>query len=101
MTLGISVDPLLLGSAAGTEGAGAASMGAAGSGAAPAITTVLPAGGDSVSAAAAAALNARGAATMGALAEFIAMRQNFAATIGVNGASYAGTEVMNTAAIAI
>ena len=101
MTLPISVDPALLGVSAATETAGAASMEGAGAGAAPAISAVLPAGSDSVSAAAAAALNARGAATMGALTEFVAMRQLFATTVGVNGASYAGQEALNVAAVLI
>ena len=101
MTLPISVDPALLGATAGAESAGAASMAGAGAGASPAITAVLPSGSDTVSAAAAAALNARGAATMGALSEFVAMRQMFASTVGVSGASYGLTEALNAAAITI
>lgn len=95
MTLPILVDPALLGTAAATESAGAASIAGASAAAAPTITAVLPPGIDEVSVGAAAALNARGAATTGVLAEFTAMRGMFADNVGVSGASYAGVEIAN------
>jgi len=76
-------------------------MGGAGTGAAPAITGLVPAGSDSVSRIAAEALRARGAATMGAVTQFAAMRELFAATVGLNGVGYAASEFLNTVALTI
>ena len=91
------VDPGMLGAAASTETAGAATMAAASAAAAPAISGVLPPGVDSVSVRAAAVLNARGAETTGILADYIAMRGLFARAIGSSGATYSTVEAINAA----
>ncbi|HZA10650.1 PE family protein [Mycobacterium sp.] len=101
MTLPILVDPALLGVSAGVEHAGTATMAAASGVATPVISTVLPAGADAVSIGAAEALNARGAATAGALTEFVAMREMFADTLGLSGVSYALREALNTIAVTV
>jgi hypothetical protein len=101
MTLPISVDPALLGSASAVEGAGAATMAGVGAGAAPAITAVLPAGVDSVSTLASTVLSQRGAATIAALTEYVTQRQMFASTVGLSGASYGLTELLNTVALTV
>ena len=81
------VDPAILGAAASETG-GAATMAAAAAAAAATISAVMPPGADDVSVRAAAALIARGAATTGILAEYIAMREMFAGAIGTSGATY-------------
>lgn len=95
------VDPALLGVAASTETAGAATMASASAAAAPAISGVLPPGCDSVSVRAAAVLNARGAETTGILADYIAMRGLFAGAIGSSGATYSAVEGINAATAAL
>ncbi|MFZ0835096.1 MAG: PE family protein [Mycobacterium sp.] len=89
------VDPALLGAAASTETAGAATMASASAAASPAIGGVMPAGVDSVSVRAAAVLNARGAETIAILADYVAMRGLFAGAIGSSGATYSTVEGIN------
>jgi hypothetical protein len=93
----IGVDPAMLAASAGVESAGAASMAAAMGSAGPLVCSVLPPGGDMPSAAAAAGLNARGAATEAMMAQLVGMRALFGDTIGVNGASYAATDTIGQA----
>lgn len=95
------VDPGLLGAAASTEAAGTATMAAASAAAAPAISAVLPPGTDSVSVRAAAVLNARGAETVGILADYVAMRGLFSGAIGTSGATYSAVEGINAATNAL
>jgi hypothetical protein len=97
MSFLIGVDPAMLAASAGVENAGAASMAGAMASAAPLVCSVMPPGGDTVSAAAAAGLNARGAATTGMMSELVAMRALFGDTIGVNGVSYAATDTIGQA----
>jgi hypothetical protein len=93
----IGVDPAVLAASAGVENAGAATMASAMASAAPLVCSVLPPRGDTVSAAAAAGLNARGAATEAMMTELTAMRALFGDTIGVNGVSYAATDMIGQA----
>jgi len=95
------VDPALLGAAASTEAAGAATMASAGAAASPAISGVMPPGIDSVSVRAAAALNARGAETIAILADYIAMRGLFAGAISSSGATYSTVEGINATTAAL
>ena len=97
MSFLIGVDPAMLAASAGAESAGAASMAAAMGSAGPLVCSVLPPGGDVPSAAAAAGLNARGAATEAMMAELVGMRALFGDTIGVNGVSYAATDTIGQA----
>jgi PE family len=101
MTVPIGVDPALLGMSAAVETAGAGSMAGASGAAAPEITAVLPPGADGASVAAAEGLNARGAATVGLMADLTTVRSLFADTIGVNGVSYAAVDAINQATLAI
>ena len=101
MTVPIGVNPAVLALSSAVETAGAASMAGAALGAAPTMTTVLPPGADAASAAAAAGLNARGAAALGVLADLTAVRALFADTVGVNGVSYAAADAINQASLAI
>jgi hypothetical protein len=95
------VDPALLGVASSTEAAGTATMASAAAAAAPAISGVLPPGAESVSVRAAAALNARGAATSAIMTDYVAMRGLFAGAIGSSGATYAAVETTNAATAAL
>jgi hypothetical protein len=95
------VDPALLGAAASSETAGTAAMTSAGAAAAPAISAVLPAGADSVSVRAAAALSTRGAATSAILAEYVAMRELFAGAVGSSSVTYSAVEAINGATLAV
>jgi hypothetical protein len=97
MSFLIGVDPAMLAASAGVESAGAASMAAAMGSAGPLVCSVLPPCGDLPSAAAAAGLNTRGAATEAMMAELVGMRALFGDTIGVNGASYAATDTIGQA----
>ena len=97
----INVDPAILAAAASSETGGAATMAGATAGAAGPISAVVPPGADDVSVRAAAALIARGAATTGILAEYIAMRQLFAGAIGSSGVTYSAVEGINMAATTI
>jgi PE family len=100
MTVPIGVDPALLGLSAAVENAGAGSMAGAAGAAAPEITAVQPPGADGASVAAAEGMNARGAATMGLMADLTTVRSLFADTIGINGVSYAGVDLINQATLA-
>jgi hypothetical protein len=101
MTVPIGVDPALLGMLSAAESAGASTMAAATSGAAPVMTMVLPPGSDMASMAAAAGLNARGAAAVAALTQLTMTRAMFAGNVGVNGTSYAAMDVLQQAALTI
>jgi hypothetical protein len=90
------VDPELLGVAAASEATGAATMASATAAAAPVISAVLPPGTDSVSVRAAAVLNARGAETIGILAEYVGMRGLFSGAIGTSGVTYSTVEGINS-----
>jgi hypothetical protein len=46
-------------------------------------------------------LSDRGAATIAALTEYVAQREMFASTVGLSGASYGLTELLNTVALTI
>jgi len=91
----------LLGMSAAVENAGAASMAGAAGAASPEIAAVLPPGLDGASVAAAEGLNARGAATMGLMADLTTVRSLFAETIGANGVGYAAVDGINQATLAI
>ena len=97
----INVDPAILAAAASSETGGAATMAGATSAAAGPISAIVPPGADDVSVRAAAALVARGAATSGILAEYIAMRELFAGAIGTSGATYSAVEGINAVTTAI
>ncbi len=97
----INVDPAVLAAAASSETGGAATMAGAAAAAAEPTSAVVPPGADDVSIRAAAALVARGAATSGILAEYVAMREMFAGAIGTSGATYTAVEAINTAAATI
>ena len=101
MTVPIGVNPAPLGLSAGIETAGAGTLAGATGAAAPAITAVLPPGGDAASAAASAGLNARGAETVAMTTELTTMGSLFADTVGVNGIGYAEVDGINEAALAI
>ncbi|RDH80271.1 PE domain-containing protein [Mycolicibacterium moriokaense] len=90
----INIDPAVLAAAASSETGGTATMAGATAAAAP-TCAVVPPGADDVSVRAAAALCARGAATTGILAEYIAMRGLFAGAIGTSGATYEAVEGIN------
>jgi hypothetical protein len=91
----INIDPAILAAAASSETGGTATMAGATAGAAGPTCAVVPPGADDVSVRAAAALCARGAATSGILAEYIAMRGMFAGAIGASGATYETVEGIN------
>lgn len=93
----IEVDPALLAASAGVENAGAASMAGSMAGAGPVISSVLPMGADTVSAAAAAALNARGAATEAMMTQLTAMRALFGDTIAANGVASTAVDTVGKA----
>lgn len=76
-------------------------MAGATAGAAGPTCAVVPPGADDVSVRAAAALCARGAATSGILAEYIAMRGLFAGAIGISGATYTAVEGINMTAATV
>ena len=97
----INIDPAILAAAAGSETGGAATMAGAKAGAAGPTCAVVPPGADDVSVRAAAALCARGAATSGILAEYIAMRGLFAGAIGISGATYTAVEGINMTAATV
>ena len=97
----INVDPAILAAAASSETGGAATMAGATSASAGPISAVVPPGADDVSVRAAAALVARGAATSGVLAEYVAMRELFAGAIGASGATYSAVEGINAVTTAI
>jgi PE family len=96
----INVDPAILAAAASSETGGAATMAGAAAAAAEPTCAVMPPGADDVSVRAAAALCARGAATSGILAEYIAMRELFAGAIGTSAATYTAVEGINAATMA-
>jgi hypothetical protein len=91
----VNIDPAILAAAASSETGGTATMAGATAGAAGPTCAVVPPGADDVSVRAAAALCARGAATSGILAEYIAMRGMFAGAIGTSGATYETVEGIN------
>ena len=91
----INIDPAILAAAASAEAGGTATMAGATAGAAGPTCAVLPPGADDVSVRAAAALCARGAATSGILAEYIAMRGMFAGAIATGGGTYTEVEAIN------
>ena len=91
----VNIDPAILAAAASSETGGTATMAGATAAAAGPTCAVVPPGADDVSVRAAAALCARGAATSGILAEYIAMRGMFAGAIGTSGATYATVEGIN------
>ncbi|MFY9917981.1 MAG: PE domain-containing protein [Mycobacterium sp.] len=91
----INIDPAILAAAASSEVGGTATMAGATAGAAGPTCAVVPPGADDVSVRAAAALCARGAATSGILAEYIAMRGLFAGAIGTSGTTYEAVEGIN------
>ena len=93
----IEVDPALLAASAGVENAGAASMAGSMGAAGPLVCSVLPPGADSVSAAAAAALNTRGAATEAMMSQLTAMRALFGDTVAANGVSSAAVDTVGKA----
>jgi PE family len=97
----INIDPAILAAAASSETGGAATMAGATVAAAGPISAVVPPGADDVSIRAAAALVARGAATSGILAEYVAMRELFAGAIGTSGATYTAVEAINVASTTI
>ena len=91
----VNIDPAILAAAASSETGGTATMAGATAGAAGPTCAVMPPGADDVSVRAAAALCARGAATSGILAEYIAMRGLFAGAIGTSGVTYETVEGVN------
>jgi hypothetical protein len=93
----INIDPAILAAAATSESGGTMTMTGATAAAAGPTCAVVPPGADDVSIRAAAALCARGAATSGILAEYIAMRGMFAGAIGTSGVTYDAVEAVNTA----
>ena len=97
----INIDPAILAAAASAETGGAATMAGATAAAAGPTSAVVPPGADDVSIRAAAALVARGAATSGILAEYVAMRELFAGAIGTSGATYTAVETINVASTTI
>jgi PE family len=101
MTGPIGVNPALLGLSSAIETAGAAAMAGVTGSAAPTMTMVLPPGADPTSAAAAAGLNARGAAALAVMADLTTVRALFAQTVGVNGVSYAAVDAINQASLAL
>jgi hypothetical protein len=97
----IGVDAPLLGLSSAIQGAGAGSMAGTTAGAAPEVTAVLPPGGDAASAAAAAGLSARGAATIAMLTELTTGHALFADTVGVSGVSYAAQDSISQVALSV
>jgi hypothetical protein len=93
----MNIDPAILAAAATSETGGTATMTGAAAGATGPTCAVVPPGADDVSVRAAAALCARGAATSGILAEYIAMRGMFAGAIGTSGVTYDAVEGINQA----
>jgi PE family protein len=93
----INIDPAIVAAAASSETGGTATMAGATAAAAGPTCAVVPPGADDVSVRAAAALCARGAATSGILAEYIAMRGMFAGAIGTSGVTYDAVEAVNQA----
>ena len=91
----VNIDPAILAAVASSETGGTATMAGATAGAAGPTCAVVPPGADDVSVRAAAALCARGAATSGILAEYIAMRGLFAGAIGTSGVTYETVEGIN------
>jgi hypothetical protein len=101
MGIPVGVDTALLGMSSAVETASTAAMSGVSAGVAPMITTVLPPGADVPSATAAAALNARGAATLAMLAELTAVRSLFASAIAVNGVSYAAVDAVGQSMLSV
>ena len=95
MTSPVNVSAALLGTSSAVESAGVATMAGADGVAAPLTCAVVPPSLDPAGVALAAALNARGAATQAMMADLMAARSLFAATIGVNGVSYTASDVIS------
>ncbi len=91
----INIDPAILAAAASSEAGGTATMAGAAAGAAGPTCAVMAPGADDVSVRASVALCARGAATSGILAQYIAMRGMFAGAIGTSGGTYTEVEAIN------
>jgi hypothetical protein len=101
MTGFIGVLAPTLGMQAATETAGVSTM-AGVDGAAAAVTcAVLPPSIDDAGVALAAAINARGAATQAMMAQLMATRAMYAATVGVSGISYTATDVVTQTTLAL
>jgi hypothetical protein len=94
MTSPVTVLAPALAMQAATESAGVATMAGADGAAAALTCAVLPPSIDDCGVALAAAVNARGAATQAMMAQLMAARAAYAATVGVSGVSYTATDVV-------
>lgn len=97
LNVGIGV----VGTSAATEAGVGAQIAASTSAAAEAITGVLPMGADLDSIQFAAALNAAGASYIAAAGEHFANRNLFASAQGIAAATYAASDAINNAALAV
>lgn len=98
----VLVDPALLAMQTTAETVGTATIASAGAVAGPVVSTVVPAGSDSVSVRAAAVMAMRGTETTAIIAEFAAMRGLFAGVVASNELTYTAVETITatTASIA-
>ncbi|KAA0093543.1 PE domain-containing protein [Mycolicibacterium sp. P1-18] len=101
MTGFIGVLAPALGLQAATETAGVGTMAGASGGAAAVTCAVLPPSIDDAGVALAAAMSARGAVTQAMMAQLMATRAMYAATVEVNGLSYTATDVVTQTTLAL
>lgn len=94
------VTPMLLGQAA-SEGAGAAETGGILAGAAGPMATILPQGGEEVSAMFAAAIAAHAAQFLPVAALGAAQREMFAATVGASAGAYGAMDAIGSTLLAL
>ena len=97
----LNVNAATVGASAATEGTVASEIAATTAAASAAITAVMPMGADLDSVQFAAALNAAGAAYIGAAGEHIGNRAVFAGSQDLAAATYTVTDAINTAALAL
>ena len=97
----LNVNSAVIATSAATEAGISAGMAAATSAAAAALTAVLPMGTDLDSVEFAAALNAAGAAYIGAASEHLTNRGLFAGAQDVAAATYTAADVVNNTALSL
>ena len=100
-TVVLNVNSPIIAASAATEASISAGMASATSAAAAALTAVLPMGTDLDSVEFAAALNAAGAAYIGAATEHLTSRGMFAGAQDVAAATYTAADVVNNTALSL
>lgn len=97
----LNVNAATVGASAAAEGGVAVEVGAATAATSAALTAVVPMGADLDSVQFAAALNAAGAAYIGAAGEHAANRGMFAGAQSLAAATYTATDAINNASLAL